>query len=112
MLSDEIIRESSFYQEILEEGLEKGIQKGIEKGLEKGIQQGIQQGIQEGVQAGLTRGHQEILRDLVAIRFPDLTLPAGIEALGPDALRSLVRNLLTATDLDAARAAIEQSLKA
>lgn len=36
----DLLRESPFYQEILQEGREKGLEEGLEKGLEKGKLEG------------------------------------------------------------------------
>lgn len=41
-----VLRESPWYQEILEEGLERGRQQGLQQGLQEGLQQGLQQGAQ------------------------------------------------------------------
>lgn len=50
-----VLRESPWYQEILEEGLERGLQQGLEQGLEQGLQQGLEQGLQEGLRQGAQR---------------------------------------------------------
>jgi predicted transposase YdaD len=48
-----ILRESPWYNEILQEGTELGIEQGIEQGRQQGIEQGRQQEILEGIELGL-----------------------------------------------------------
>jgi len=51
------MRESTFYQAILEEGRQEGRQQGL--------QEGRQQGLQEGLQQGLQKGYVRLLRKIV-----------------------------------------------
>jgi predicted transposase YdaD len=60
----DVLRESPYYQEILQEGREEGIVKGLEEGLQKGLQ--------EGVQKGKLEGQRETLLAIVQIRFPKI----------------------------------------
>ena len=62
----DILRESPYYQEILQEGREEGIVKGLEEGLQKGRKAGLQ----EGVQKGKLEGQRETLLAIVQFRFP------------------------------------------
>jgi predicted transposase YdaD len=39
-----VLRESPWYQEILQEGKREGQQEGLEQGLERGLEQGLEQG--------------------------------------------------------------------
>ena len=39
-----ILRESPWYQEILQQGIQQGMQQGMQQGIQQGMQQGIQQG--------------------------------------------------------------------
>ncbi|MFM7578872.1 MAG: Rpn family recombination-promoting nuclease/putative transposase, partial [Microcystaceae cyanobacterium] len=48
VLKSDILRESAFYQDILQEGLEEGRVVGLEEGREQGLQQGLQQGLHQG----------------------------------------------------------------
>lgn len=64
MLTEEIIKESAFYQDTLEEGIAKGIKRGIEQGLERGKAQGLAEG-----RMGEARA---MIRRLLARRFPGL----------------------------------------
>lgn len=41
-----VLRESPWYQEILQEGENRGLERGIEQGLERGIEQGLERGIE------------------------------------------------------------------
>ena len=68
----DILRESPYYQEILQEGREEGLVKGLEEGLQKGHKAGHQEGIQEGVQKGKLEGQRELLLALVQARFPTM----------------------------------------
>ena len=36
-----VLRESPWYQEIVQEGLQQGIQEGIQQGLQQGVQKGL-----------------------------------------------------------------------
>jgi flagellar biosynthesis/type III secretory pathway protein FliH len=68
----DVLRESPYYQEILQEGREEGIVKGLEEGLQKGLEEGLQKGLQEGVQKGKPEGQRETLLAIVQIRFPKI----------------------------------------
>ena len=64
----DILRESPYYQEILQEGREEGLVKGLEEGLQKGRKAGLQ----EGVQKGKLEGQRELLLAFVQARFPTM----------------------------------------
>jgi len=64
----DVLRESPYYQEILQEGREEGIVKGLEEGLQKGRKAGLQ----EGVQQGKLEGQREMLLAIVQARFPKM----------------------------------------
>lgn len=89
-----VLRESPWYQEILEEGLEKGIEQGIEKGIEKGVEKGLAEGLREGAQMQLV--------GVLEHRFE--TVPAEVQArlrtLDVDQLRALVDVALDVSSLD------------
>ena len=38
-----VLRESPWYEQILQEGEQKGIQEGLQQGIQQGLQEGIQQ---------------------------------------------------------------------
>lgn len=86
------LRESPWYQEILQEGLEIGRREGLEEGLEK----------------GLRKGRQQSLLDFLAYRFGQV--PARIQTRL--AARSLAElNVLFDAAMDAPDlAAFEESL--
>ena len=44
-----VLRESPWYQEIVQEGLQKGLLQGRQEGRQEGIQKGLQQGLVEAV---------------------------------------------------------------
>jgi predicted transposase YdaD len=76
MLSEEIIRESSFYRDILEEGLAKG----------------------------RTEEARHAVAQVIAVRFPDLEAPTqGLAGLSLEALEFLLVVLLRVDDIEAAR---------
>ena len=90
-LTQEMIEESSFYQMVIEQGMEKG----IEQGMEKGIQQ------------GRLEGARRIIRYATTVQFPELgPLPELDAVTDLERLETLLRELLTAPDPEAARAAI------
>jgi flagellar biosynthesis/type III secretory pathway protein FliH len=68
----DILRESPYYQEILQEGREEGLVKGLEEGLQKGRRAGHQEGVQEGVRKGKLEGQRELLLAFVQARFPTM----------------------------------------
>lgn len=91
MMPIERLRESSFYQSILEEGREKGRKKGREEGRE------------EERKAALAK-IADLLRLLADKRFPGIQLGAEVEAVGdPDKLHRLCHKLDKITDPDALR---------
>ena len=80
----DILRESPYYKQILQEGYIEGREEGIVKGLEEGLKKGLQEGLQEGVQKGKLEGQREILLAIVQMRFPKIvritkTLVAAID---------------------------------
>ncbi len=69
-----VLRESPWYQEILEEGREQGLREGLERGLEQGVERGLEQGVEQ----GLEQARRDDLQRVLAHRFG--ALPADIEA--------------------------------
>ncbi len=63
--SKHILRESPWYNQILEEGLQQGRQQGLQRGLEQGRQQGLQESILQVLRArfGLSRQREKPLAD-------------------------------------------------
>lgn len=109
MLSDEIIKESSFYREILEEGLAAGRSRGVAEGLAEGRA--------EGRTVGLADGRAEEARRLVARiverRFPEIAFPSQIAArMNAEALEALFDQLVIAENAEAARLAIANAMSA
>lgn len=99
MLTNEQLEESSYYQMILEKGMEKGIEKGIAKGIAKGMQ------------TGRLEEARRVLRRLLVLRFPGLeTLPELDAVTSPERIESLLEAIVTASDAEAARAAIRQAI--
>ena len=43
----DLVYESSFVKQLIQQGIEEGIQQGIEEGIQQGIEEGIQQGIEQ-----------------------------------------------------------------
>jgi predicted transposase YdaD len=84
MLSEEIIKESSFYRDILAEGLEKGVEKGLAEGRAVEARRSVVQ--------------------VVAIQFPDVEISGQhLAGLSLEELETLHDRLLMAEDSDAAR---------
>ncbi len=95
-----ILRESPFYQEILQEGREEGLEKGLQEGLEKGLQEGLEKGLQV---------LRETLLKVVQARFPKMVrLAKGQAAIidDPAALESLIVKVSIAQDAKEARRAL------
>ncbi len=64
-----VLKESPWYQEILQEGQEKGLQIGFQEGRQEGLQEGRQEGLQEGRQEGLLEGMQQGILHMLTARF-------------------------------------------
>jgi len=87
-----ILRESPFYQEILQEGREEGLEKGLQEGLEKGLQV-----------------LRETLLKVVQARFPKMVrLAKGQAAIidDPAELENLIVKVSIAQDAKEAKRAL------
>jgi predicted transposase YdaD len=93
-LSDEIIQESTFYQLIREKCLEEGLEQGLHQGLEQGR-------IEEGRNA---------VRAVLEVRFPGLAALSLEKITDVTRLEQLIRKIVAAPDVEAARAAIDSAL--
>ena len=85
-----VLRESPWYQEILEQGLAEGI--------EKGMQQGMRQGMQQGMQQGALRQLLRLLRARFQTTPP--TVQIRLQQLDTDQLEQLVDVALAVESLD------------
>jgi flagellar biosynthesis/type III secretory pathway protein FliH len=95
---EDIMKESSFYEIVLEEGIEKGIEQGIEQGIEKGRAEG---------QLGAMR---QLARDALSARFGALneTLAEQISKLtDTDVLRQLILDAPKFPDMPAVVALVD-----
>ncbi|MBI1788950.1 MAG: Rpn family recombination-promoting nuclease/putative transposase [Acidobacteria bacterium] len=94
LINEEIIKESIFYQMILEEGVEKGLREGILKGR----------------QEGRFREVRHFIRRYAAIRFPALgDLPQLDDQSDLERLEALFDRVVLAESEDAAREAIRNA---
>lgn len=91
----EIMRESSTYQLIVEEGLAEGMAKGMAKGLAKGLAEGLAEGLTQGVTQGVEKGR-------VTARREDI-LKIGAKRFGkpPRKVREAITELSDLDRLDA-----------
>jgi predicted transposase YdaD len=80
-----VLRESPWYQEILQQGLREGEQRGITLGEQRGEQRGREQGRQEGEQRGAQR-------EAVALNLRLLARRLRLDSL-PDAFRIQIEQL-------------------
>ncbi len=105
-----VLRESPWYQEIVQEGRLKGLEEGLLKGRQEGWQEGRQEGRQEGWQEGRQEGWQEGLLEavlqLVQARFAlaesdrdDLAAQLR-EIKDLQVLRQLLLNTISAESVD------------
>ncbi len=100
-----VLRESPWYQEILNEGVELGLQQGLQEGLQQGLERGLQEGLQQGAQRQLLRLLQhrfgpvpeEVRTRLQQLTVEQLELLVD-QALLVDSLAEFVRHLPSATD--------------
>ncbi|WP_293102958.1 DUF4351 domain-containing protein [Moorena sp. SIOASIH] len=85
-----VLRESPWYQEILQEG----VAQGIEQGIQQGVAQGIEQGIQEERRGGLER--------ILKLRFSEIPseISVRIQSLTLEQLEELMATALTVNSLD------------
>ncbi len=101
-----ILRQSPWYEEILEEGREIGRQEGVQEGRQVGLQEGRQVGLQEGRQVGLQEGARQAMEESIVRvlrhRFgppPDDIHPA-LRELPLTALQGLIDVALDAASWD------------
>jgi flagellar biosynthesis/type III secretory pathway protein FliH len=95
-----ILRESPFYQEILQEGREEGRQEGREEGRQEGLEKGRQEKLQV---------LRDTLLNVVQARFPKMVrLAKGQAAIidDPAALESLIVQVSIAQDAKEAKRAL------
>ena len=92
-----VLRESPWYQEILEEGLERGLEQGLEQGLERGLEQGLEQGLERGRRVE----REEMLVRILKRRFGDAPaeLSQQISELETEQLSGLLDVVLEASSL-------------
>ena len=91
------MRESPFYESVIQRGIEQGIEQGMERGIERGIEQGIERGIEQGMERGIEQGIEQGTRQttientlsVLTARFPDADVPAVKPAL--EAIRDINR---------------------
>ncbi len=89
-----VLRESPWYQEILEQGVAEGMERGMQQGILKGMQQGVQQGVQQGALRQLLR----LLRVRFNLAPPSVQL--RLQPLDIEQLEQLVDVALAAESLD------------
>ena len=97
-----ILRQSPWYEEILEEGREIGRQEGVQEGREIGRQVGLQEGRQEGQQEGMRLAMEESIMRVLRHRFgppPDDIHPA-LRQLPLSTLEGLIDLALDAASWD------------
>lgn len=68
-----VLRESPWYQEILEEGRKQGLKEGLEQGLERGLERGLEQGLEQGLKKGLEKARRDDLQRVLMHRFGALS---------------------------------------
>lgn len=99
MISLEQLRDSSFYQFILEEGQEKGLVLGLEKGLKEGREEGREEAIKS--MLATTADYFRLVADK---RFPGIQLGHEVEAVGdPAALLRLCGEMDSIADAETLR---------
>ena len=92
------LKQTRFYQEVVEEGRQEGMQKGRQEGRQEGIQKGRQEGIQKGRQ----EGEQILLQRMLTRRFgelPDWAQKRLLQA-SPEQLEQWADRLLDVPTLD------------
>ena len=97
LIPEDIVKESSVYQMIIE----RGVTEGIEKGMEQGIEKGMEQGIEKGKQLGAKEFAIEHILNLLNRRFNISTAPAlapSLEAI--DDLQRLSQLMDTAAEAE------------
>ena len=106
-----VLRESPWYQEIIQEGRQEGFQEGMQQGLQEGLQEGMQQGLQEGVQQGLVDAVLHLLRtrfDLSGSATEHLT--KQLQKADDEVLRRLLVDAAQVESMDEFQTALESVL--
>lgn len=101
-----VLRDSPWYQEILQEGRQEGLQKGRQVGLQEGLQEGRQEGQQTGLRQGILR--------LLKVRFDPgteivVTLKDQLQTITDlSVLQDLLVDAAYVEDLESFRAILEK----
>jgi predicted transposase/invertase (TIGR01784 family) len=96
------LKQTRFYQEVVEEGRQEGEKKGRQEGERKGRQEGERKGRQEGEKKGRQIGEQILLQRILTRRFgalPDWAQDRLLQA-SPGQLEQWADRLLEASTLD------------
>lgn len=100
-----VLRESSFYQMIVEEGKLEGLEEGRKEGREEGRKEGLEEGLKEGLEEGLREGRLEEARKLLLevgkVKFgpPNTAIRKTIKAIDDiERIHRSIRRILKATD--------------
>ena len=104
MIPLEQLKESSFYQFILEEGLKEGREAGLKEGLKEGLREGLREGREEGREEGELKGVRDILALLAGSRFPGADFAPELALIGDiEGLKKLTLELHSLPDADTLR---------
>ncbi len=102
----EMMRESTFIDDWLEEKLEEGLQRGLERGLEQGLERGLEQGFERGVR------HERMLMLMRFLRRRFGELPLSLEErlglFSADELDVLLDVAFDAQDLETVKARVAE----
>ncbi len=99
-----VLRESPWYQEIVQEGLQQGLQEGLQQGLQEGLQQGVQQGLVEAV-LHLLRTRFDLLGSAVE------SLAVQLQKVSEDeVLRQLLVDAASTESIDEFQSSLERAV--
>ena len=95
-----VLRESPWYQEIVQEGLQKGIEQGLQQGREQGLQQGVLEGQREAILHLLrarfdlsTGAVDEVGNQLRAVKDSTILRALVVEAAQAESLKTFLAAL-------------------
>ena len=101
LLAEDIMQDSSVYQQITEKARAEGVEQGLERGLEQGLERGLEQGLERGAKENTIESILMFLEDRLENVAIEVLKPA-LEAIDDlPRLRSLLREAAKTESLEA-----------
>lgn len=77
LLTEEILKESSFYKLISRKAKKEGRSEGFAAGRAEGLEEGVEKGVEQGLEKGLIEGERTLLQHLLNTRFGPIPASAA-----------------------------------